>query len=1625
VRRLLGLILLLMLMLAGCAETPTPTVPPAAIPTAAPPTEAAPTPMAAPSKAQAIPPTAMASPSPTLAPPLPPASGGEGPWPTFLRELNFGIAAGNSYGPRAVAVHPGLDRLYVRTRSPDYDAPGQVTVLDRSSGQVLAIVETGLDSYADGAVAVDGKRDRVYAVDAGEAACSVFGADSLKPLTTLMGVDLMALDVDGGQLYVAGLAGLRILDAAQYDVLQELPIFSASRFLALAVDPVGGRIYLAYEDDGGYVLSQYDAASLEALASSELPGRPEALVVDPNRERAYLTLNDGERSLLWVVDGAGRTLDERDTGEWTQKNHLALDPEGDRLFVGREVYDNNGITILDLESGQEVADIPLELSPNALTWDAEASRLWVSHTYADRISVVDVEAGESLAIFPTALDLVSLAVDPERGYLYVTDTAGRLHVLDSETDEELATLPGEGRVAVDSHHARLYTGGEGAERVRVFDAETLGQTGEIDTTAKPVADAYHGSLYLVQAGVYLASLETMTVTTAISDTLPEYPGYSPNPAAVDAVVDPGSGRLYAIINNGVPGSNNGNYLYVYEPVTYERVFTDTERSPIYVDVDPITGQAYVSRVHLAGRSTSLLKDGREYTARLDAAFGALRVDPDLGSLYLSVQGNEEGYLLVLDTENLDVLGSVPIPGGFSLRALDPQRHLLYLATQDGLVQIWSATGGEPAEPVEPATVDLPPEEIYRLFRGPGDRPLFTGSLYRSDDEGRSWQRINNGLPLRGVQELAVSPDFAHDETLFTALFATDEGLGIWQSSDGGRSWRMASRGLGDLAVGDLAISPNFASDQTLFATARRGGLYRSTDGGQTWQRLTDRYLPQEPYPQAPQGVCLSPTYAQDHTLFVLHEGLHRSIDGGETWSQSLADMSSLDFSPDFARDRTLFGWSGQGGVLRSTDGGETWKAANVGLATEGYGTGRVVVSPDFPTSRTLYFLWTPSALDGPVQFFRSTDAAETWERLAGEPPQAATPVELSADGTAFLALAEGGQLVRWPVAELAWQPMARPRLEEIEIYRLVLSPKFVDDQTLYAMSEGAGILRSSDAGVTWTDTGFPVRMTLGTLPELVITPTGIRLVGTPLGLYRSDEDGAWTPVGSGLPPGIATTSPEIGADGSLRILAGGVDFGQEIFLSTDGGETWNRPAPTLPMAVNVEDVQLSPAFATDHTATVAQIETKPLRSIGGGAWEEFGPAVKSNPSALQLSPAFDRDGLIFVRLQDNTLWRSTDGGDGWTNIGGPWGGEAPRAVTQGTGYRLDALTFSPAFDGDGVMLTEAGNTVYRSTDEGTTWTRVLDLEPAPVQAMFTPRYALDGIIYLLQGRTLYRSTDRGQRWQALPAAPWGESDETKLLLSPTFSEDNTLLVWTRDGRVYQSRDGGQSWLDISNGLPAVGIRQVLFSPGHETDGLLFLVPHSTPEGGGLYKRVGDRPWTASTDSAPAPTPEARPTATPASTGCASEPARFLAVWQQASTRLGCPTQAAEQVTLAEQPFEHGRMIWDSSTGQIYVLGQAGTWQAFDDSFVEGLDQAWDPALPPPPQQPQRGFGKVWREQLGGTQASIGWALENERAVSGWRQPFDRGLLVWTDATLNGATGPGTATLLYDDGAWQAISAPAP
>ncbi len=96
---------------------------------------------------------------------------------------------------------------------------------------------------------------------------------------------------------------------------------------------------------------------------------------------------------------------------------------------------------------------------------------------------------------------------------------------------------------------------------------------------------------------------------------------------------------------------------------------------------------------------------------------------------------------------------------------------------------------------------------------------------------------------------------------------------------------------------------------------------------------------------------------------------------------------------------------------------------------------------------------------------------------------------------------------------------------------------------------------------------------------------------------------------------------------------------------------------------------------------------------------------------------------------------------------------------------------------------------------------------------------------------------------------------------------------------------------------------------------------------------------------------------------------------------GFPTPVIDQIQIAEELFEHGRMFWIGPIQQIWVLfitGEGhGTWSVYQDTFVDGEPEN-DPSLVPPDgrYQPQRGFGKLWRESPG-LRDQLGWGVTPE------------------------------------------------
>ena len=168
---------------------------------------------------------------------------------------------------------------------------------------------------------------------------------------------------------------------------------------------------------------------------------------------------------------------------------------------------------------------------------------------------------------------------------------------------------------------------------------------------------------------------------------------------------------------------------------------------------------------------------------------------------------------------------------------------------------------------------------------------------------------------------------------------------------------------------------------------------------------------------------------------------------------------------------------------------------------------------------------------------------------------------------------------------------------------------------------------------------------------------------------------------------------------------------------------------------------------------------------------------------------------------------------------------------------------------------------------------------------------------------------------------------------------------------------------------------------------------------------------ATREPPPTPTSTASPTATPTGeatpTPCPIEPVRGFGLLYRGqpavASRLGCPRETEQAVRVAVQRFRGGTLIWRADRKEILALLGDGTWRAYPDTF-DGVE-----TVTPGPDEPVRGFGKLWREQSS-LRAALGPALGPEESGDVVVQAFDGGLLIWTDERVIRA--------LYADGTWE-------
>ncbi len=527
-----------------------------------------------------------------------------------------------------------------------------------------------------------------------------------------------------------------------------------------------------------------------------------------------------------------------------------------------------------------------------------------------------------------------------------------------------------------------------------------------------------------------------------------------------------------------------------------------------------------------------------------------------------------------------------------------------------------------------------PDRVLVGVLGHAWGPNPTRGVFLTTDGGRNWQKVLYVNDSTGVSDLVMAP--GNPKVLFAAMWqfrrypwkleSGGEGSGIYRSTDGGLTWQKLSRGLPHPPLGRIAVAVAPSNPDHVYALieSREGTLWQSLDLGDSWTLVSDNHaLNVRPFYFC--RLFVAPN--DEHRLYFLSYQLMQSDDGGRT-----ARPIDASVHPDHHAfwqdptdpDRILQG--NDGGVYLSRDGGKTWRFLDRLPIEQLYMAG---VGTD-----------TPYTLCGGLQDNSAwCGQGNNWSVVTGGDGEYAVPAP--ADPNIIYADSQNGAIIRLDrTRRLRWS--IRPYLAGVSDappaelkYRFNwTSPIAVSPRNANEVYLGGNVLfKSTDGGKTWS----------------VISPDLTRndksKQETSGGPIDYDISGAET-YDTIISITLAPTDPQV--------IWVGTDDGL-VQLTRDGGKTWtNVTPPDAPAWARVYQIGVSPfdpgtayvAFDAhmldDHHAYVYRTRDY------GRSWQKIVTGLPDSPVHVVREDPNQR-GLL-VLGNDLGLYFSTDAGDHWQKL---------------------------------------------------------------------------------------------------------------------------------------------------------------------------------------------------------------------------------------------------------------------------------------------------------------------------------------------------------------------------------------
>ena len=639
--------------------------------------------------------------------------------------------------------------------------------------------------------------------------------------------------------------------------------------------------------------------------------------------------------------------------------------------------------------------------------------------------------------------------------------------------------------------------------------------------------------------------------------------------------------------------------------------------------------------------------------------------------------------------------------------------------------------------------------------------------------------------------------------------------GIWKTTDAGVSWSPVNDFMSNLSVSSLVMSPTHSN--TMYAGTGEGfynadgvrgaGVFKSTDGGVTWSQLSATNPASNAHWYYVNRLAMHPTDGNT-LLAATNDGIYKTTDGGVTWALTASGQyADVRFDPlNGANAMGAKGYYG-GYIVYSTNSGTSWSNSGlsaVGRAELAYArvSGVAYASVD-QNSGTIY---------------KTVDGGATWTQVS-------TPAHLSQQGwydnTIWVDPTNSNHLIvggldlyrstnggaTFAQISLWWDS----RSVHADHHAIVSSPGYdgVSNKTVYFGNDG-GVFRANDI-TTVTQTTNWTKLNNG----LAITQfySGAGHTGTNGRIIGGTQDN-----GSLVYPGSGTTwSAFYGGDGGFSAIDptdGNYIFGEYVYLrihrSTNGGATGSVDIISgLTDANNSARANFIAPFAIDPG--------NPNTMYGGGLslWRStnvkagtptWSAVVASTGSKIsQIHVTTNNSDVVWFGRNDGSVWKSTNataGSPTWTRVG-----SATLPARMVTSLLVDKDNTNTVYAGFGGYGNYFSNSLWKTTDGGTTWTNIGSALPAsPVRAI--QRHPSNALwLYAGTEVGVFTSEDGGATWTTTNDGPANASVETLTWLNST-----DLLVATHGRGMFKATSTDTSGFTLTVAKAGTGTGTVVSSP---------------------------------------------------------------------------------------------------------------------------------------------------------------------------------------------------------------------